>query len=74
MEKIIETRYLNILRFFYSQNILQFQYTCYSDSNACSSSLCGIAPSFRVVAVFMVEMALKKHSFNFNFNFGYRER
>ena len=37
-----------------------------SDSNACSTSFYGIAYSARVVAVFMVEMSLKKHPFIFN--------
>ena len=37
-----------------------------SDSNACSSSFCGIASSDCVVAVLMIEMSLKKHPFNFN--------
>ena len=32
-----------------------------------SCSFCGITSSARVVAVLMVEMALKKHPFNFNF-------
>ena len=70
MENIIETRYLNIFRFFYSKyspvstGLLQ-RYN--SDSNACSSSFYGIASSARVVTVLMVKMSLKKHPVNFNF-------
>ena len=78
MENIIETRYLNIFRFFYSKysppvsiHLLQ---RFNSDSNACSTSFYGIDYSARVVAVFMVEMSLKKHPFNLNFNFMNREK
>ena len=78
MENIIETRYLNIFQFFYSKYsppvsipLLQL---FNSDSNACSSSFCGIASNASFVAVLMVEMSLKKHPFNFNFNFCNREK
>ena len=74
MENMIETRYLNNFDFFLQNILLQFQYTCYSDSNAFPSSFCGISSSARVVAVLVVEMPLKKHPFNFNFNFGNREK
>ena len=40
------------------------------DSNACSSSFCGITSSARVAAVLMVEMSLNKHPFYLNFHFG----
>ena len=63
MENIIETRYLDIFVFFYSKysptvsiHLLQ---RFNSDSNAFSSSFCGIASSARVVAVLMVEMSFK---------------
>ena len=65
MENTIETRYLNIFRFFYSKysppvsiHLLQ---RFIGDSNTCSSAFCGIASSARVVAVLMVELSLKKH-------------
>jgi len=45
-----------------------------SDSNACSSSVCGIASSACVEADWMVGMSSKKRPFNFNFNFGNNEK
>ena len=42
-----------------------------SDSNACSSSVCGIASSACVEADWMVGMSSKKRPFNFNFNFNF---
>ena len=77
VENSIETRYLNIFRFFYSKyspvsiHLLQ---RFNSDLNACSSSFCGIASSARDVAVLVVEISLKKYPFIFNFNFGNREK
>ena len=65
MENIIETRYLNIFRFFHSKyfspvSILSLQ-RFNSDSHACSSSFCGIASSARVVTVLMVEISTKRN-------------
>ena len=78
MENIIETRYLNIFRFFNSKysppvsiHLLQ---RFNSDSNACLSLFCGIASSACVWVVLIFEMSLKKHPCNFNFNFGNREK
>ena len=73
VENIIDTRYLNIFRFFdskYSPPVsIHFLQRFNRYSNACSSLFCA-----RVVAVLMVEMSLKKHSSNFNFNFGNGEK